>query len=56
MILDEAFAMYDDERLEQTLRWLKVHKEQVILFTCQERENRILQKIREETESVSIGY
>lgn len=56
VILDEAFAMYDDERLEQTLRWLKVHKEQVILFTCQERENRILQKIREETESVSIGY
>lgn len=48
IILDEAFAMYDDERLEQTLRWLEIHKEQVILFTCQERESRILQKIREE--------
>lgn len=48
VILDEAFAMYDDERLEQTLRWLEIHKEQVILFTCQERESRILQKIREE--------
>jgi len=47
VILDEAFAMYDDERLEQTLRWLETNKEQVILFTCQEREGRILQKIRE---------
>lgn len=48
VILDEAFAMYDDERLEQTLRWLEKNKEQVILFTCQEREKRILERIRGE--------
>lgn len=45
VILDEAFAMYDDERLEQTLRWLEKNKEQVILFTCQDREKRILESI-----------
>lgn len=45
VILDETFAMYDDERLEQTLRWLEKNKEQVILFTCQEREKRILENL-----------
>lgn len=46
VILDEAFGMYDEERLEQTLRWLQENKEQVILFTCQEREGRILEKMQ----------
>lgn len=48
VILDEAFAMYDDGRLEQTLRWLVKNKKQVILFTCQDRESRILSEILEE--------
>lgn len=48
VILDEAFVMYDDERLEEILRWLEQGKNQVILFTCQKRETRILEKIRAE--------
>jgi len=45
VILDETFVFYDDVRLENTLRWLKKSKKQVILFTCQKREQEILKKI-----------
>lgn len=45
VILDEAFAMYDDNRLQQTLRWLKESRKQVLLFTCHRREGEILQRI-----------
>lgn len=38
VILDDAFAMYDDDRLSQTLTWLCKQKKQVIIFTCQKRE------------------
>lgn len=44
VILDDTFVFYDEERLEQTLRWLAEHKKQVILFTCQNREEKLLQK------------
>lgn len=47
VILDEAFAMYDEERLEQTLCWLNDSGKQVLLFTCHRREGEILEKIRE---------
>lgn len=45
VILDETFAMYDDERLEAALRWLKKSGRQVILFTCQKREREIMRRI-----------
>ena len=45
VILDEPFALYDDERLESALRWLKNSGRQVILFTCQKREREILSRI-----------
>lgn len=48
IILDEAFAMYDDERLAEALRWLDTCGRQVILFTCQTREKVILDQIRQE--------
>ena len=47
VILDEAFAMYDEKRLEQALRWLDGCGRQVLLFTCHKRENEILKRIRE---------
>ncbi len=46
ILLDEPFALYDDERLEMALRWLKNSGRQVILFTCQKREREILEKIQ----------
>lgn len=45
IILDDTFVYYDDIRLEHTLRWLKNHKKQVLIFTCQKREQEILKRI-----------
>ena len=45
VILDDTFVFYDDKRLENTLRWLKKNKRQVIIFTCQKREQEILNRI-----------
>ena len=45
VILDDTFVFYDDVRLENTLRWLKESRKQVIIFTCQKREQEILKKI-----------
>lgn len=45
VILDETFVFYDDVRLENTLRWLKANKKQVLLFSCQRREQEILNRI-----------
>ena len=45
VILDEPFAMYDEERLERALRILSGSARQVILFTCQTRELDILKRI-----------
>lgn len=45
VILDEAFAMYDEERLRRTLKWLYESRRQVLLFTCHKREQEILDEI-----------
>lgn len=45
VILDDTFVFYDEVRLEQTLHWLAEHKKQVLLFTCQKREEELLEKL-----------
>lgn len=42
VILDDTFAYYDDRRLRYTLEWLAAQERQVLLFTCQKREEEIL--------------
>lgn len=49
VILDDTFAYYDDERLENTLRWLEKSGKQVLLFTCQKREEEAMKRL-------GIGY
>lgn len=46
IILDEAFAYYDEERLENILKYLneECKDNQIIIFTCTDRENNILSK------------
>ena len=46
IILDEAFAYYDADRLENAINYInnKFKKHQVIIFTCTNREKEILQK------------
>ena len=47
VILDEAFAFYDDDRLENILKFLikRSEKNQVIIFTCTKREKTILDRL-----------
>ena len=45
VLLDETFCAYDDRRLGKTLQWLAAQKEQMILFTCQKRELRLLEEL-----------
>lgn len=47
ILLDDAFLTYDDTRLENTLRWLCECGHQVVLFTCQKREQELLEGIYE---------
>lgn len=47
IILDESFAYFDDERLENSLLFLleQAKEHQIILFTCTHREKEILEKL-----------
>lgn len=48
LILDEAFAFYDDERLENIIRFLidNYVEKQIIILTCTSREKEILNKLK----------
>ncbi len=45
LIFDDSFAFYDDNRLRKTLELLGQEKRQILIFTCQEREERMLQEL-----------
>ena len=45
VILDDTFVSYDEERLESVLEWLAKSGKQVLLFTCQKREMKILSEM-----------
>ena len=44
VIFDDAFAFYDENRLKSTLKWLSEQQRQVIIFTCQKREQEIIKQ------------
>lgn len=56
IILDEAFAYYDEQRLANILKYLneKYSSHQVILFTCTQREKNILNKENIECNVISL--
>ena len=47
LILDEVFSQYDDERTQSTLEFIKEEfpENQLLLFTCKEREVDIASKV-----------
>ena len=47
IILDEAFAYFDDKRLENILKYLHTNfkENQIIIFTCSKREKKILEQM-----------
>ena len=46
VLFDDAFALYDDERLSHTLKTLSEMENQMIIFTCQDREERMLKQLK----------
>lgn len=54
ILLDDVFAMYDDRRLGQVLKWLANQKRQVVLFTCHHREEELLDKMGIQVNKIHI--
>ena len=56
IVLDEAFAYYDNERLENILKYLiqDYNNKQIIIFTCTKREKEILEKERIEYNLIEL--
>lgn len=56
IILDESFAYFDNERLENILKYLKeeLKNHQTIIFTCTNREKEILDKIQAEYNFIKL--
>lgn len=44
IVLDDAFALYDDLRLKKALEYLKTLNNQIIILSCQNRESEILKE------------
>ncbi len=43
LIFDDSFVQYDDDRLRATLKWLsQSYSDQIILFTCHQREAQMM--------------
>ncbi len=45
IILDDTFVFYDEIRLAETLKWIAMQKRQVLIFTCQKREEELLERL-----------
>lgn len=57
IILDEAFAYFDEERLENILKYLSQNfsNRQIIIFTCTNREKHILEKNNVQYNLISLS-
>ena len=56
IILDEAFAYYDDERLTNILKYIneEFKRHQIIIFTCTNREKEILENLKIDYKSIEM--
>lgn len=54
LIFDDAFVYYDDERLAGTLMEIGKREEQILIFTCQSREETILNQLNLDFCSVNL--
>lgn len=43
VVFDDAFVHYDEKRLKSTLKWLSEQSRQVIIFSCQKREQKMVE-------------
>ena len=56
IILDEAFAYFDNSRLENIINYLKENysENQILIFTCSNREKEVLEKLNLEYNLISL--
>lgn len=54
LIFDDAFAYFDDKRLERLLSYLAELNRQVLIFSCHKREMRILEKMGKHYEKILL--
>ena len=54
VLLDDTFAYYDDGRLKNALKWLSENKKQVLLFSCQSREEQALREVGISYQKINI--
>lgn len=54
LIFDDAFAYFDDKRLERLISYLAGLNRQVLLFSCHKREMRILEKMGKQYEKILL--
>ena len=56
IILDEAFAYFDNERLSNILKYMKNNfkENQIIIFTCSNREKDVLDKLKVEYNLINL--
>lgn len=56
IMLDESFAYYDEERLQNILKYLHTEfkNTQIIIFTCTNREKDILDKLKIEYQNIEL--
>ena len=54
VLLDDTFAYYDDGRLKNALKWLSENKKQVLLFSCQSREEQALRELGISYQKINI--
>ena len=54
ILLDETFAYYDDERLKSTLEFLSKINNQILIFTCTNREKDILDQLHIEYNLIEL--
>ena len=45
VLLDDAFALYDDERVKKAMGYLKTINNQILVFSCQKREKDFVERI-----------
>lgn len=56
LILDDAFVLYDDERLKATLKELShIADRQILIFTCHDREKSMLDELQLEYHFVNLS-
>ncbi len=54
LLFDDSFAQLDDQRLAQLLRYLATLDRQILIFTCQQRERQLLDRLQADFQFIEL--